>query len=100
MNNYDIIIEDEAYRNLDEIFSYITYSFASIDTAEKILTALEDAIYSLRMLPERGALRKTGSYADMGFRQLLSGNYIIVYEVDSDRQKVHVLTVQPAMRKF
>lgn len=100
MNNYDIIIDDEAIRNMEQIFSYIADSFASIETAEKILATLEDAIYSLKVFPERGALRKTGSYANTGIRQLLSGKYKIIYDIDHVSKKVRIITVRYAMSNF
>ena len=100
MDNYDIIIDDEAVRNMEQIFSYIARSFASVETAQKLISKLEAAILSLRMLPDRGALRKTGCYANTGVRQLPAGNYTIIYDINHERKEVHVLTIRYAMSNF
>jgi len=39
-------------------------------TAEKLLDALEEAVFSLESFPQRGAPRKMGAYANKGYRQL------------------------------
>jgi hypothetical protein len=39
-------------------------------TAAELIDSLEKAIFSLENMPQRGALRKTGAYANRGYRQL------------------------------
>lgn len=40
---------------------------------------LEKAIFSLEQLPERGAIRRTGAFANGDYRELFVKNYIIIF---------------------
>ncbi len=89
-----------AERDLDNIYSYIAQNLLAPGTAANMIAALEEAIYSLEELPERGAVRRTGVYADRGYRQLFVKNYVIIYKVLQDRRQVHVVTVRYAPSQF
>lgn len=69
---YTVKLYPRAYRDLDEIYSYIAVNLAEPDTAEKMVTALENEIFSLEQFPERGSIRRVGAYANQDYRQLLS----------------------------
>ena len=82
METYEVKLTPRALQDLDSIYAYIAQSLMEPDTALKLLSRLEDAIFSLEQLPQRGALRKTGAYANRGYRQLLIENYIAIYRVE------------------
>ena len=63
METYEVKLTPRALQDLDSIYAYIAQSLMEPDTALKLLSRLEDAIFSLEQLPQRGALRKTGAYA-------------------------------------
>ena len=100
METYEVKLTPRALQDLDSIYAYIAQSLMEPDTALKLLSQLEDAIFSLEQLPQRGALRKTGAYANRGYRQLLIENYIAIYRVDEVHRQVILLTVQYSHRKF
>lgn len=45
-----------AFRDLDEIYSYIAHELSEPETALYLVSELETAILSLEELPERGAI--------------------------------------------
>ena len=55
---------------------------------------LEHAILSLEQLPERGAIRRVGAYANGDYRQLFVKNYVIIYRVMKQKKEVHIVTVR------
>ena len=85
MDKYTVRVYARAYRDLDHIYAYIALSLVS---------ALEEAIYTLERLPERGAKRRAGMYAETGYRQLFIKNYTIIYRVLKETKEVHIVTIQ------
>lgn len=97
---YTVKLYPRTYRDLDEIYSYIAVNPAETDTAEKMVTALENEIFSLEQFPERGSIRRVGAYANQDYRQLFVKNYTIIYRVHNDKQEVHIVTVRYAPSQF
>lgn len=100
MDKYAVKLYARAYRDLDEIYSYIAENLSSPDTALHLVEALEEAIFSLEQLPERGAIRRIGVYAEAGYRQLFVKNYVIIYRVLKEEKEVHIVTVRYAPSNF
>lgn len=67
---YKVKLYPRAYRDLDEIYSYIAVNLSESETAEKMLNALEEAVFSLEEFPERGSIRHIGAYANQDYRQI------------------------------
>lgn len=97
---YAVKLYPRAYRDLDEIYSYIAINLTEPDTANKMITALEEAIYSLEEFPERGSIRRTGVYANQDYRQIFVKNYTVIYRVRKEKQEVHIVTVRYAPSQF
>lgn len=70
------------------------------DTALNMVERLENAILSLEELPERGALRRIGAYANGDYRQLFVKNYVIIYRVLKQKNEVHIVTVRYTPSSF
>lgn len=94
MAKYTIKLLQSASRDLDDIYNHIADDFKEIDTAEKMANALEDAILSLDEMPYRGSVRKTGAFANRGYRQLFVKNFTIVYRIDETGKMVIIVTVR------
>ena len=97
---YTVKLYPRTYRDLDGIYSYIAINLTEPGTADKMITALEDAIYSLEQFPERGSIRRTGVYANQDYRQIFVKNYTIIYRVHKEKQEVHIVTVRYAPSQF
>ena len=100
MDNYIVKIYARAYRDLDEIYTYIVENFKEIGVAINMIDELEKAILSLEQFPNRGAIRHSGAYANGDHRQLFVKNYSIIYRVYKDKKEVHIVTVRYTASNF
>ena len=100
MDKYTVYISPQAYRDIDEIYRYIAEELLAPNTASDTADEIEEAILSLEQLPERGAERKVGIYANKGYRQLFVKNYTIVYRADKESKTVMIITVKYSHRNF
>ena len=100
MDKYTVYVSPQAYRDIDEIYRYIEAELLAPDTASGMVDEMEEAILSLEQLPERGAERKVGIYANKGYRQLFVKNYTIVYRTDIESKTVMIVTVKYSHQNF
>lgn len=98
--HYTVKLYPRAYRDLDDIYTYIAKNLLEPGTASHMVGELEKAIYSLEQLPERGAIRRIGAYANRDYQQLFVKNYVIVYRVRKKEKEVHIVTVRYAPSNF
>ena len=96
MAKYTIKLLQSASRDLDNIYNHIADDFKEIDTAEK----MANAILSLDEMPYRGSVRKTGAFANRGYRQLFVKNFTIVYRIDETGKMVIIVTVRYTPSSF
>lgn len=89
-----------ALRDLDAIYVYIARSLQEPTTALDLVTLIEQEILSLETMPYRYPTRKTGAYANRGYRQLFIKNYVVVYRVNEAQKTVIIVTVRYAPSRF
>lgn len=94
MDKYVVKLYARAYRDLEDIYTYIAENLSEPGTALNIADELENAIFSLEQLPERGAIRRVGAYANGDYCQLFVKNYVIIYRVLKRKKEVHIITVR------
>ena len=94
MDKYDVKLYPEAYRNIDDIYAYISETLCEPGSAENVVSLIERTIWSLEVFPERGAILKSNQLIGKGYRHVFAGNYIIIYRVIADTKEVRVLTVR------
>ncbi|MDO5424582.1 MAG: type II toxin-antitoxin system RelE/ParE family toxin [Eubacteriales bacterium] len=100
MDKYVVKLYARAYRDLEDIYTYIAENLSEPGTALSMIDELETAIFSLEQLPERGAIRRVGSYANRNYRQLFVKNYVIIYRVLKPKKEVHIVTVRYTPSNF
>lgn len=100
MERYSVKLYTNAFNDLDNIYNYIAEEIKEPNIAEKIISTIESAIISLEIMPNRGALRKTGVYKNKDYRQLMIGNYIIVYKVYNIKKEVHIVHIRYSRSRF
>ena len=94
MDKYVVKLYTRACRDLDDIYTYIARNLLEPDTALNIVDELEEAIYSLEKLPERGSIHQIGAYAGGNYHQLFVKNYCIIYRLMKKDKEVHIVTVR------
>ena len=100
MADYTVKLMRRASGDLDDIYNHIADDFKAIGTAQKMADALEEAILSLEEMPYRGSLRRTGAFANRGYRQLFVKNFTIVYRIDEPGKMVIIVTVRYTPSSF
>ena len=68
--------------------------------AEEQADRLEAGIFSLEEYPYSCAERKTGRYANRGYRELIVDSYIIIYKIHERKKEVDIVTVQHGKRNL
>ena len=94
MVKYRLKITPQAFRDIDMIYDYIARHLLEPGTANNLVDEIEAGIFSLEEMPNRGAPRRIGNYANKGYRQLFIKNYTMVYRVDETEKQVIIVTVK------
>lgn len=94
MDKYVVKLYTRAYQDLNDIYTYIAETLLEPGTALDMVDELEEAIFSLEQLPERGAIRCVGVYKDGNYRQLFVKNYCIIYRLIKKKKEVHIVAVR------
>lgn len=100
MDKYTVKLYARANRDLEGIYTYIAENLLEPSVALNMVDELENAIFSLEQLPERGAIRRVGAYANGDYRQLFVKNYVIIYRVLKEKKEVHIVTVRYTPSNF
>lgn len=100
LDKYSVQLLSRAYRNLDEIYGYIREELFAEQAAENLIDKLEEAILSLETMPQRGARRRVGAYANKRYRQIFVENFIVVYRIDEVKKQVIIVTVRYSRSEF
>ena len=100
MDKYTLSLTSRALRDLDDIYVYIAQTLQVPETALELVDKIEKEILSLEEMPYRFPERKTGAYANKGYRQLFVGNYTVVYRVDEKPRQVIIVTIRYSPSQF
>jgi len=92
LDKYEVRLMNQALRDLDDIYAYIAGNLLEPGVAAEMVDALESEILSLEYLPYRCSERRTGSFANSGYRQLMVKNYIVIYRIDEANKQVLMVT--------
>ncbi|WP_122819286.1 type II toxin-antitoxin system RelE/ParE family toxin [Varibaculum vaginae] len=82
-----------AYNDLRGITSYISYSLLAPESAKRQTESIREQIRDLDTLPLRYPLVGWEPWRSMGIRRVITGKYVIFYEVDEDQEKAEVIRV-------
>lgn len=100
MDKYTVKLTRRASGDLDDIYNHIADDFKEINAAEQMADLLEDAILGLDEMPYRGAIRRTGAFANRGYRQIFVKNFTIVYRIDDQKKMVIIVTIRYTPSSF
>lgn len=93
MKKYEVIVTDQAERDLRGIYEYITMELLSPVNAAGQLDRLEAAIEKLYTFPESHKRYKEEPWRSRNLRILPVDNYIVFYIPDNDDMTVTVIRV-------
>jgi len=87
---YDVTLTDQARYDMRTIYEYIADILMEPTVAEKQLTHIENAVYSLEEMPERFRRYEKEPWRSRNLRVMPVDNYVVLYTVDN---KKHIATV-------
>ena len=94
MDKYSVMLYPRAFRDIDDIYAYIALEKMTPENAKGQTDRIWDAIKSLEQLPESHQDRLVGRFAGKGYKQLIVDNYIIIFKIDKEQNRVYIVTVQ------
>lgn len=94
MDKYEVKLNPKAYRDLDEIFSYIALEKLSPENAKGQTDRIREALADLDTFPQSHQDRTEGRYAGKGYKQLLIDNYMAIFKIDETKKTVNIVTIQ------
>ena len=100
MDKYSVKLLSRALHDLDGIYAYIANRLQEPETALRMVEKLETQILSLETMPYRCPERRTGAYAEKGYRQLFVQNYTVIFRIDQEQKQVIVVTVRYSRSQF
>lgn len=100
MNKYIIKLLPKAYRDLEQIYTYVSDILIEKEIALKLINEIEEIIFTLEEFPYRGSERKIGIYMNKGYRQIFYHNFNIIYRIDEEKKYVIIVTVKYSKSNF
>jgi len=91
LKQYDIVISDKAYEDMDSIYVYIADTLLEPAVAANQYDRIADAILSLDIMPERIKLMHTEPERSKGLRALYVDNYAVFFVIKENT--VHIARV-------
>ena len=94
MDKYSVMLYPRAFRDIDDIYAYIALEKMNPENAKGQTDRIWDAIKSFEQLPESYQDRLVGRFAGKGYKQLIVDNYIIIFKIDKEQNRVYIVIVQ------
>jgi toxin ParE1/3/4 len=94
MDKYKVQLYPRAFRDIDDIYSYIALEKLAPENAKGQTDRIWNAIKLLDTFPSSHQDRLEGRYAGKGYKQLIIDNYLAIFKIDEDKKVVYVVTVQ------
>ena len=94
---YRVIVGPRTWRDVDEIVRFIAQD--SPAAAHQWYEEIFDRFESLESMPERCPVAPEPELDALGIRQMVVGNYRILFTIARDRSAVHIHHVRHAARK-
>lgn len=92
-NEYDVRITPQAQEQLEELFYYIAYNLQSPSAAKTMLDTLQNAIASLKALPNRVTLTDEEPWRSLGVHKMVVKSYLVYFLVDEAKSQVQVTAI-------
>ena len=97
---YEVLLTDKAKEELEEIYNYISKSLISETAAISIMQKIENKILNLTKIPESYSIIEPYIQTNEKYRKLIINNYIVVYRIDYDNNKVYVIRIIYGKRNY
>ena len=93
MKKYKVRLNPKAFRDIEDIFKYISMEIHAPDAAKNQTDRIWKALKTLEKFPNAHQDRIVGKYAKKGYKQLLIDNYMAIYKINEEEKWVNIITV-------
>ncbi len=100
LNKYQVRLLSRAVEQIDDIYCYISNELKSNTAAKTLVEKLEETVISLEIMPHRFPRRRTGAFANRGYRQVFVKNFTIIYRIDEVKKGVLIVAVKYSRSNF
>lgn len=90
---YKIIFTNDAVKDMDRIFRYISENLYSPNAARDLMNRVIEAIDKLKYIPKAHNVIKKHSKLKMEYRRVVIKNYVIIYTMDEIMKIIYVVNV-------
>ncbi len=90
---YKIFLSQEANKDIDEIFLYISNILTETETAKKMIRLLERSILSLEEMPNRFRIYESEPWRSRGVHIMPVKRYLVFYLVDESNKSINVFRI-------
>ena len=91
-NTYEIVFTDTAKEELEEIYEYISEHLLEVETANRLMDKIEQSIFRLEQNPYSCVEVHIKPHNNI-YRQLVTDNYIALYEIEETYKQVVIYRV-------
>lgn len=81
MTKYEVLVSEQAQRDLKDITNYLLSNLFEPNVAKNILSEIDKSILSLEEMPYRYCLVSDNLLKKVGIRKLIVKNYIVFFKV-------------------
>ena len=99
-SEYKVLLYPKAYRDLEDVYSYIANEILEPEIAKRQLDRIWDALGSLSAFPYSHQDRLVGRYANKGYKQVIIDNYLAIYRINEKKKEVYVVTIHYVKRNI
>ena len=93
MNTYDVVLTEQAEKDLAEIFEYIAFTLEQFDNAKGQVARIQSAINNLDTMPERHKPYEKGPWKNRNTHYFPVDHYVVFYAVDNVSMVVSVFRI-------
>ncbi|UPQ85049.1 type II toxin-antitoxin system RelE/ParE family toxin [Ignavigranum ruoffiae] len=90
MTNNQILVNETAKNDLQNIVNYLKFNFKSPALAHKFLIGIEQTMSELAYFPQKFQLVSDSFLTKRGFRKIHYKNYLIFYTINIDQKIVYI----------
>ena len=90
-NKYNFYFLPSAYRDVEEVFEYITLKLCNQKAANDLMDKLDETIENIRLFPKSFQLHEDGVLRSKSVRKVPIDNYILFYKFDEEQGLIKIL---------
>jgi len=88
---FNVLVTQAAYEDLEEALDYISSDLANLMAATKLLDEVEACYKQLSQFPFLYESCRDTRLANLGYRKVVIGNFVLVYHPVENEQTVYIL---------